>query len=390
MAQTDSSWQNSAAGNSDPDKSGEYLMEKLELRGCLETELTEICRDLGLKPFRAQQLFRWVQQKAVHSWEEMSNIPETERQKLRTKLSLQPLKLRQEQQARDETCKYLFGLEDGESIETVLMGYERESSRNRQTVCISTQVGCAVGCAFCATGLSGWRRNLTVGEIVGQVLEISRKLSQQDPPAKVTNVVFMGMGEPLFNYEAVLKSVEILNKESGQNIGMRRMTISTSGVVPKIRQLAQDNPQVGLAVSLHAAVDAVRDRLVPLNRRYPLAELMKACRDYVEITGRRITFEVALTAETADQDNARALVELLRGSLGHLNLAHVNLIAVNPVAESKMIRPDKRKIIEFAKFLESHALSVSIREERGTDINAACGQLRGQGKVDKDESVNSL
>jgi 23S rRNA (adenine2503-C2)-methyltransferase len=194
----------------------------------------------------------------------------------------------------------------------------------------------------------------------------------------------------LFNYEAVLKSVEILNKESGQNIGMRRMTISTSGVVPKIRQLAQDNPQVGLAVSLHAAVDAVRDRLVPLNRRYPLAELMKACRDYVEITGRRITFEVALTAETADQDNARALVELLRGSLGHLNLAHVNLIAVNPVAESKMIRPDKRKIIEFAKFLESHALSVSIREERGTDINAACGQLRGQGKVDKDESVNSL
>lgn len=360
-------------------------MKKLELRACLETELAEICQNLGLKSFRAQQLFRWVQQKGVQTWEEMTNIPEAERQKLRTLLDLQSLKLLQEQRARDGTCKYLFGLEDGERIESVLMGYERETARNRQTVCVSTQAGCAVGCAFCATGLGGWRRNLTVGEIVGQVLEISRIISRQDPLAKVTNVVFMGMGEPLFNYEAVLKSLEILNRETGQNIGMRRMTISTSGVVPKIRQLARDNPQVGLAVSLHSALNKVRDTLVPLNLKYPLQELMKACREYSEITRRRITFEVALTAETANQDSARALGELLSGCL-----AHINLIAVNPVKETRMVRPEPGVVAEFAKILESYNLSVSIREERGTDIDAACGQLRGQGKVDKDEPVNSF
>ncbi len=360
-------------------------MERIELRGCLETELTELCQELGLKRFRAQQLFRWVQQKGVHTWEEMHNISETERQKLRTLLNLSPLKLLRVQRAQDGTRKYLFGLEDGESIECVLMNYERDTTRNRHTVCVSTQVGCAVGCAFCATGLGGFCRDLSVGEIVGQVLEISRWMSQEDPLSKVTNVVFMGMGEPLLNYEAVLKALEILNQESGQNIGMRRMTISTSGVAPKIRQLARDNPQVGLAVSLHSALDSVRDALVPINRRYPLNELMNACSEYIELTNRRITFEVALIAGEVNQDCAEALGKLLQGYL-----AHVNLIPVNPVAETKMGRPKTEELYEFARTLESYAIPVSIREERGTDINAACGQLRGQWKVDKDESFSPL
>jgi 23S rRNA (adenine2503-C2)-methyltransferase len=360
-------------------------MERLELRGCLEEELAGVCQKLGLKRFRSQQLFRWVQQNAVHAWEEIHNIPESERQKLKTLLHLSPLKLLNGQRARDGTQKYLFGLEDGECIESVLMNYEREVSRNRHTVCISTQVGCAVGCAFCATGLGGFRRNLSVGEIVGQVLEISSLIARENPLARVTNIVFMGMGEPLFNYNAVLKSLEILNRETGQNIGMRRMTISTSGVAPKIRQLGRDNPQVGLAVSLHSALDSVRDILVPINRRYPIRELMNACSEYIKLTNRRITFEVALSAGNVNRESAEALGKLLQGYL-----AHINLIPVNPVAETKMARPKTEEISQFAGILESYALSVSIREERGTDINAACGQLRGQWKVDKNESFSSL
>ncbi|MDD2233423.1 MAG: 23S rRNA (adenine(2503)-C(2))-methyltransferase RlmN [Desulfitobacteriaceae bacterium] len=360
-------------------------MASLELRGCLEKELSEACQKLGLKSFRAGQLFRWVQLNAVRSWEEMHNIPESERRKLQTMLYLSPLKLLREQQARDGTHKYLFGLEDGECIESVLMNYERELSRNRHTVCISTQVGCAVGCAFCATGLGGFRRNLSVGEIVGQVLEISRSIARKDPPAKVTNLVFMGMGEPLLNYEAVLKSLEILNRETGQNIGMRRMTLSTSGVAPKIRQLGRDNPQVGLAVSLHSALDSVRNVLVPINRRYPLRELMAACTEYIRLTNRRITFEVALTSENVKRESAEALGKLLKGCL-----AHINLIPVNPVAETNMLKPKTEEISQFAGILESYAIPVSIREERGTDINAACGQLRGQWKVDRNESFSSL
>lgn len=187
----------------------------------------------------------------------------------------------------------------------------------------------------------------------------------------MTNVVFMGMGEPFLNYGAVLRAIEVLNSPQGQNIGMRRMTISTSGVVPGIRRLARDNAQVGLAVSLHAGTDAVRDVLVPMNRRYPLAELLGACREYGEISGRRITFEVALTEKTANEQEASAVAKLLRGML-----AHVNLIPVNPVAETGIKRPAEKRVAEFAGILAEAGIPVSVREERGTDIEAACGQLR--------------
>lgn len=348
-------------------------MVNIELRGCSDNELIEICKEIGLKRFRAIQLFQWVQQKAVRTWEEMKNIGESDRQTLRSRLSLYPLEKVREQRSKDGTRKYLFRLHDGETIECVLMDYARTRSRDRHTVCVSTQVGCAVGCAFCATGLEGFRRNLSVGEIVGQVLDITHYIRQEDPDFQVTNIVFMGMGEPLLNYDQVLQAIQLLNHGQGLNIGMRRMTISTCGVVPQIIQLAKDNPQVGLAVSLHAAQDEVRNQLIPMNRRYPLAQLMEACQEYTQITHRRITFEVALTAENAKQEEAEALVRLLKGQFGH-----VNLIPVNPVAGTGMERPDPELMRRFAQVLEDAGISVSSREERGADIAAACGQLRRQ------------
>jgi len=206
---------------------------------------------------------------------------------------------------------------------------------------------------------------------VGQVLDITHFIRQEDPEFQVTNIVFMGMGEPLLNYEQVLQAIQLLNQAQGLNIGMRRMTISTCGVVPKIIQLAKDNPQVGLAVSLHAARDDARNKLIPMNRRYPLTQLMEACQEYTTITHRRITFEVALTSENANREEAEALAKLLKGQFGH-----VNLIPVNPVAGTGMERPDPELIRRFAQVLEDAGISVSSREERGADIDAACGQLR--------------
>lgn len=341
------------------------------MRGCSEDELIEICQTIGVKRFRAIQLFQWVQQKAVRSWDEMRNLGKSDLQTLRASLHLFALEKVREQRSKDGTRKYLFRLEDGETIECVLMDYARTKSRDRHTVCVSTQVGCPVGCAFCATGLEGFRRNLSVAEIVGQVLDITYYVRQEDPDFQVTNIVFMGMGEPLLNYDPVLKAIQLLNHSQGLNIGMRRMTLSTSGVVPGIIQLARDNPQVGLAVSLHAAKDETRNSLIPMNRRYPLNQLMRACQEYTQMTHRRITFEVALTADNARQEEAEALARLLKGQLGH-----VNLIPVNPVVGTGMKRPDPEKMKRFAQVLEEAGVSVSSREERGTDIDAACGQLR--------------
>lgn len=348
-------------------------MERNDIRGLDEAELISVCQKTGLPKFRGRQLFQWIQQKAVQNWDEIKNIGKSDLEKIREMLFLEPLYKLKENVSKDGTRKFLFQLTDGQTIECVLMDYDRKKSRNRRTVCVSTQVGCPVGCAFCATGLGGWQRNLSAGEIVGQILDITHAMRQEDPEFQVTNIVFMGMGEPLLNYDQVLKSIELLNQEAGQNIGMRRMTISTSGVAPKIRQLAEDNPQVGLAVSLHSADNIKRNDLIPINRRYPLKELMKACQEYTEMTSRRITFEVALIAGQATMEDAEKLAELLQGQL-----AHVNLIPVNPVAETGMARPDIGEMKKFAQILERWGIPVSLREEKGTDINAACGQLRRQ------------
>lgn len=348
-------------------------MERNDIRGLTETELVNVCQEIGLPKFRGRQLFQWIQQKAVQNWDELKNIGKPDLEKIQETLFLEPLYKLKEHVSKDGTRKFLFRLSDRQSIECVLMDYDRKNSRNRRTVCVSTQVGCPVGCAFCATGLGGWQRNLSAGEIVGQILDITHAMRQEDPEFQVTNIVFMGMGEPLLNYDEVLKGIGLLNQEAGQNIGMRRMTISTSGVAPKIRQLAEDNPQVGLAVSLHSADNAKRDDLIPINRRYPLDELMKACQEYTKKTSRRITFEVALIAGQAMTEDAEKLAELLQGQL-----AHVNLIPVNPVAETGMARPDIGEMKKFALILERRGIPVSLREEKGTDINAACGQLRRQ------------
>lgn len=348
-------------------------MERVDCRGLKQEELVQYCLDLGLAKFRGRQVFQWLQQKAVQDWDELKNIGQGDRQKLQEGLALQPLKKIREQVSQDGTRKFLFRCEDGETLECVLMNYDRVKSRDRHTVCVSTQIGCPVGCAFCATGLGGFRRNLSPGEIVGQVLDITYSLRLEDPDFQVTNIVFMGMGEPLLNYKAVLKAIELLNHPEGQNIGMRRMTISTSGVVPRIRELARDNPQVGLAVSLHSANNVKRNELIPINRKYPLEELMVACQEYTDQTKRRITFEVALIAGQATQEAAEEVARLLKGQL-----ALVNLIPVNPVLETGMARPTVGEIQRFSRILEDSGISVSVREEKGTDIDAACGQLRRQ------------
>jgi 23S rRNA (adenine2503-C2)-methyltransferase len=354
-------------------------MERVDCRGLNQYELVQQVLELGLPKFRGRQLFQWLQQKAVQDWEELKNISVIDRQTLQESLDLIPLKKIREHVSKDGTRKYLFRLKDGETLECVLMDYDRVKNRDRRTVCVSTQVGCAVGCTFCATGLGGFRRNLSPGEIAGQVLDITHSLRQEDPEFQITNIVFMGMGEPLLNYEAVLKAIELLNHPEGQNIGMRRMTISTSGIAPKIRDLARDNPQVGLAVSLHSANNTTRNELIPINRRYPLEELMDACREYTDSTNRRITFEVALIAGQATKESAEELVRLLQRQL-----AHVNLIPVNPVVGTGMSRPSTVEIHRFAKILETSGVSVSIREEKGTDIDAACGQLRRQWECEKE------
>lgn len=353
-------------------------MVRSDIRGLTEAELILACQEIGVPKFRGRQLFHWIQQKAVQNWEEIKNIGKTDLMKIQERLMLESLHQLKEQVSQDGTRKFLFELADGERIECVLMDYDRVKSRNRRTVCVSTQVGCPVGCTFCATGLGGWQRNLSSGEIVGQILDITHVMRQEDPDFQVTNVVFMGMGEPLLNYDEVLKGIEILNQEVGQNIGMRRMTISTSGVAPKIRQLAMDNPQVGLAVSLHSANNEIRNDLIPINRRYPLEELMKSCHEYTERTNRRITFEVALIAGQATHKAAEEVAQLLQGQL-----AHVNLIPVNPVVETGMARPDAEEIQGFARILEQRGIPVSLREEKGTDIDAACGQLRRQWESDE-------
>jgi 23S rRNA (adenine2503-C2)-methyltransferase len=266
-----------------------------------------------------------------------------------------------------DTIKTLYRTADGQFVEAVLMLY-----RDRATVCVSCQVGCAVGCAFCATGLGGLTRNLTAGEMVTQVVGAARRARELERP--LTNIVMMGMGEPFQNYAATMKMVEILHDPRGMNVGARRITISTSGIVPRIDALAEEPYQVNLAVSLHAPNDELRSSLVPINRRYPIAELLAACDRYVAKTGRRISFEYALMKGINDSDEiARELGHLLRG-----RLCHVNVIPLNPVDVLPYERPDRAGIDRFAEIVRSYGVPTTVRYSRGVEIAAACGQLRAQ------------
>ena len=335
-----------------------------DLVGLTLDELETMAAGLGQPRYRGRQLARWIYQRRAQAVSAMTDLPETLRTRLAECASLSRLHAVARADAPDGyTTKYLMSLHDGRTVETVLMRYDD----GRRTACISTQVGCAMGCTFCATGLAGLERNLSAGEIVDQVLLVAQQTGQRP-----THVVFMGMGEPLANYDATLRAVRLLNAPYGAGIGMRNLTISTVGLVPQIRRLAQERLQLTLAVSLHAADDELRSSLVPVNRRWPVAELLAASRDYAAATGRRVTLEYVLMAGVNDRDeDARRLAMLLGGS--HL---HLNVIPWNPVYGLRYRRPRHTAVQRFAGLVRTGGVAVTVRVERGVDIDAACGQLR--------------
>lgn len=329
-------------------------------------ELARVLADWGQPRYRADQIWRWLYVGLVSSIAEMRNLPADLRARLAGQFAVSGVRPLRTQRSEDGgTEKVLLALADGQTIESVLMSFG-----DRQTVCVSSQVGCAVGCAFCATGVGGWNRNLTAGEIVEQVLFYARSLKVRGQA--ISNVVYMGMGEPFLNTEAVLASIARLNDPSGLNLGLRRVTVSTVGIVPGIQRLARDGSPIGLAISLHAPSDELRDRLVPINRKYPLARLVEACREYVERTGRRVTFEYAMIA---DHNDAPAQADELAGLLRGL-LCHVNLIPVNPVPGLPYQPSPRERILAFERRLRQLGVNATLRISRGTDIQAGCGQLR--------------
>lgn len=331
-----------------------------------KSELKQLLVELGQASYRASQVWHWIYDQNASDFNIMTNLPKELRQELSDYLLLSPWDPEAEQYSKDgQTKKVLFKLADGIFIETVLMRYQK-----RKTLCISTQAGCAMGCVFCATGQMGFFRNLTVGEIVQQVMFFARELAIQGE--RVTNIVMMGMGEPLHNYENTLSALDILTDEEGFNLSARKITISTVGLVPAIRRYAEEGRQTPLAVSLHAATDKDRNELIPISRRWSLAELIDACHYYVTKTGRRITFEWALIeGENDSQNQARLLGQLMKGLL-----CHVNLIPLNPTAGYGG-RPTSRERVEaFQKELSRHGVSSTVRLRRGIDIQAGCGQLR--------------
>ena len=345
-----------------------------ELVGLTTDELKTLAESHGEKPFRGKQLATWLYQKSEPSLAAMTDLPKAFRAKLEAEgYQGGAMTIHRVQASSDGTRKYLFGTEASGMVESVLM-----PSDDRVSVCVSTQIGCAVACVFCETGLSGFQRHLTAGEIVEQVQQI-----QHESGMRVSHVVFMGMGEPLFNYEHTIKAVKLLNEEVG--IGMRHLTVSTSGVVPGIQRLADEDLQLTLALSLHAPNDALLDYLVPLNRRYPLAVLREAVKDYTERTGRRLTIEYVMLQGVNDTvDLARQTADWLRGI--H---AHVNLIPFN--ATDAAFGPSTPEAIQaFRGVLETAGFPVTVRVERGADIAAACGQLRRQALKETGEVVPLL
>ncbi|MBQ1770102.1 MAG: 23S rRNA (adenine(2503)-C(2))-methyltransferase RlmN [Turicibacter sp.] len=317
--------------------------------------------------FRAAQIFDWLYKKRVSSIEEMSNLPKDLKASLSENFDFTTLSERKKQVASDGTTKFLFELADGNLIETVLMRHNYGCS-----VCVTTQVGCRIGCKFCASTLSGLKRNLEAGEIVAQVLRVQQHLDEIGE--RVSHIVVMGIGEPFENYDNLTQFIHIINNDKGLNIGARHITVSTSGIVPKIYDFANHHPQVSFAISLHAPNDELRTQLMPINRAYPLVKLLEAAKFYVEKTNRRITFEYGLIKNVNDTvECANQLADVLRG----IN-CHVNLIPVNYVPERGFDRTPIEHIEQFEKTLKKRGINATVRRELGSDIDAACGQLRAK------------
>ena len=325
-------------------------------------ELQNVIENLGEKKYRAEQIFKWIYKENVISFDSMVNLPLSLRDKLKEKFDLHIFKIITKQESKDGTKKYLFDILDGNAIESVLMQY-----KHGYTICVSSQVGCKMGCKFCASTGIKFARSLEAGEIVEQLQAVER-----DTGVKISNVVFMGIGEPLDNFNNVLKAVELINYPKGINIGARHISISTSGIVPKIYELADKNLQCTLSISLHSASNQKRSEMMPINNVYNIQELIKACKYYIKKTNRRISFEYALAKENNDNlDDAKELVKLLKGML-----CHVNLIPINKIEGGKFNKSTNENIMKFRDYLNEHGVVATIRRELGSDIDAACGQLR--------------
>lgn len=344
------------------------MSEKINLLNLNQQELEELVISLGMKKFYGKQIFNWLHQKIVRDLNEITNLSLKDRELLSEKAYIPFLNLLKQQVSKiDKTEKFLFKLEDGNTIETVLLRHKDK----RNTLCISSQVGCPVKCAFCATGQDGFVRNLDVNEIINQVYTVERRLTKQG--SNINNIVFMGMGEPLLNLSNVLKALDILSNENGINISKRKITISTSGIVPNIEKILLEKLPIELAISLHSAINAKRDMIIPVNRSYPLEDLYAILQEYQRQTKRRISFEYTMINDFNVSDiDANALADFVH-EFDHV----VNLIPYNPVAGTEFERPSEKKIEKFFTFLKDvRKVNVTLRREKGTDIDGACGQLR--------------
>ena len=316
-------------------------------------ELKEELKSIGEKPFRAEQIFKWLYQDKVKSFDDMTNLSLELREKLKENYTICNFKILKKQESSDGTKKYLFDVLDGNAIETVLMSYHHGYS-----ICVSSQIGCKMGCKFCASTGIKFVRSLTSGEIVEQILAV-----EQDENIRISNIVFMGIGEPLDNFDNVINAVKIINNPKGLNIGARHISISTSGLVPMIYKLAEQNTQCTLSISLHATTNEKRSSMMPVNNAYNIEELIQACKDYIKVTNRRISFEYALAKDNNDNlEDAKRLVKLLKGML-----CHVNLIPINKIENGEYTKSSN---------LNDHGIVATIRRKLGSDIDAACGQLR--------------
>ena len=318
--------------------------------------------NLGEKGYRAEQIFKWIYVDRVNSFDEMTNLPKDLRDKLKENYSMNNFNILKKQESSDGTKKYLFDVLDGNAITSVLMKYHHGN-----TICVSSQIGCKMGCKFCASTGIRFIRNLSSGEIVEQLLAV-----EKDSGEKISNIVFMGIGEPLDNYDNVINAIKIINNPKGINIGARHISISTSGIVPRIYDLANENIQCTLSISLHASNNEKRSQMMPVNNRYNIEELIKACKDYIKITNKRISFEYALAKDNNDNlEDAKQLVKLLKGMI-----CHVNLIPINKIENGAYVKSSNENIIKFRDYLNDNGIVATIRRELGSDIDAACGQLR--------------
>ncbi len=344
---------------------------KKDIRSLATEEIGQWVKSLSLPSFRSKQIYEWLHKYGVRSFEDMSNIPKQLREKLAAEFSISNCKIENKYVSKlDGTVKYLFDLGGGDYIETVVMKY-----KYGYTICVSSQVGCKMGCRFCASTLAGFKRNLTAGEIESQI-----HTAQSDLGIRISHVVLMGIGEPLDNFDHVLRFISNVNSENGLNISARNITVSTCGVVPQIKRLAQLGLQITLTISLHAPNDAIRNSIMPVNEKWNIAELMSACREYAERTGRRVSFEYTLIKKVNDTPEcAQELSCLLKGML-----CHVNLIPVNNVEERNNIRSSDKDVNKFQQILKNNGINATIRRTLGSDINASCGQLRRK-RIEVDE-----